>query len=266
MAQEITVFTNAQFGNIRAFKDGQGEPWFIAKDVCDVLGYKNSRDALKKHVDEEDVRVANRDTSAGVRSLNAINESGLYSLILRSNKSEAKEFKRWVTHEVLPAIRKDGGYIYTNGTESAEELMARALITAHSTLERKERIIREQQAVINDLEPKALLAEAIKAADGTCLVGELAKILTQAGFTVGQNRLFVMLREDGYLGKSGCNRNVPLQRYIEQGLFKIKETTVKHDDGHTTIHRTPKVTGKGQLYFLAKYAHVKQLPTEDIDS
>lgn len=258
MVQELSVFSNNEFGSIRAFKDESGEPFFIAKDVCEVLGYKNSRDALKKHVDPEDKGVANRYTLGGEQAINTINESGLYSLILRSRKPEAKAFKRWVTHEVLPAIRRDGAYVYAGGNETTEELLARALKAADEALKRKDEIIAGHEWELSVTRPKAILADAIQAADGTCLVGELAKIMTQAGYKIGQNRLFEKLRNDGYLGKSGCNYNVPLQRYIEQGLFKIKEHVIKHEDGHTTLKRTTKVTGKGQRYFVERYVYNEQ--------
>lgn len=176
-----------------------------------------------------------------------ISEAGFYKLVMKSRSPKAKAFQRWVTHEVLPAIRRDGGYMAPRMDETPEETMARAVLIAQRTIER-------QTALIDEMRPKALFADAVAASDGTCLVGELAKMLTQAGFTVGQNRLFSMLREDGFLGKSGSNRNVPLQRYVEQGLFKIKESAVVHSDGHVSISRTTKVTGKGQRYFMERYA------------
>lgn len=136
--------------------------------------------------------------------------------------------------------------------ESPEQTMARAVLIAQSTIER-------QKSRIAELEPKAMFADAVAASDGTCLVGELAKMMTQAGFKVGQNRLFAILRDDGYLGKSGSNKNVPLQRYVEQGLFRIKETAITHADGHVSINRTTKVTGKGQRYFIDRYCKVQKL-------
>ena len=178
-----------------------------------------------------------------------VSEAGFYSLVLASKKPEAHAFKRWVTHEVLPALRRDGAYVASDGTEDDATLMARALLAAQRTIDRNEQRIAE-------LEPKALFADAVSASDGTCLVGELAKMMTQAGFPIGQNRLFALLRKDGYLGKGGSNRNVPLQRYVEMGLFRVKETAVTHSDGHVTISRTTKVTGKGQRYFIERYCMV----------
>ena len=184
---------------------------------------------------------------------NIVNEAGLYVLVLGSRKPEAHEFKRWVTHDVLPQIRRTGGYIPTSESDSDEDIMARAVLVAQKTIKQKNQQIASQQSRIVELEPKARFADAVAASDGTCLVGELAKMLRQNGMDIGQNRLFRLLQADGYLGKSGSNRNVPTQRAMDLGLFRIKETTVTHADGHTTVSRTPKVTGKGQCYFIDRY-------------
>ena len=178
--------------------------------------------------------------------MTVITEAGMYSAILGSKVEGAKRFKRWVTHEVLPALRRDGAYVASDGDEDDATLMARALLAAKRAIDRKD-------ALIAEMKPKVLFADTVAASDGTCLIGELAKMMTQAGYPIGQNRLFAKLREDGYLGKSGSNRNVPLQRYVEMGLFKIKETAITHADGHVTINRTPKCTGKGQRYFIERY-------------
>lgn len=215
------VFESPEFGTIRAIRGEDGEPWFVAKDVCKVLGYQNASKAISDHVDDEDKLNNESLSSLGQRGGWLVNESGLYSLILTSKLPNAKRFKRWVTHEVLPAIRRDGGYMVARD-ETPEETMARALLIADRALKRKDKLIAEQGAQIEEMRPKALFADAVAASDGTCLVGELAKMMTQAGFTIGQNRLFELLSRDGFLGKSGSNRNVPLQRYVEAGLFKIK--------------------------------------------
>lgn len=244
MSNEIVpqVFESSEFGAIRAMRDANGEPWFVAKDVCDALELSNVTVALQRLDDDERAKF----NLGRQGDTNVVNEAGLYTLILGSKKKEAHAFKRWVTHEVLPALRRDGAYVASDGDEDDATLMARALLAAKRAIDRKDRRIAE-------LEPKALFADAVSASDGTCLVGELAKMMTQAGFTVGQNRLFAILRNDGYLGKSGSNRNVPLQRYVEQGLFSVKETAITHSDGHVTISRTTKVTGKGQRYFIERY-------------
>lgn len=246
------VFSNSEFGDIRVIKGDGGEPWFVAKDVCEILELTNVGQALMRLDDDEKNTITLNDGNKGNPNKAIVNEAGLYSLILASRKPQAKAFKRWVTHEVLPTIRRDGGYMVAKD-ETPEETMARAFIIAQNTIERQKARIKQQTKQIEEMAPKALFADAVSASDGTCLVGELAKMMTQAGFTVGQNRLFAILREDGYLGKCGCNRNVPKQRYIEQGLFKIKETTVVHSDGHVTLNRTTKVSGKGQRFFVERY-------------
>lgn len=252
MNNEIRKF-NFKGAALRTLTDEAGEPWFVAKDVCDVLGYTNASKAINDHVDQEDKLNNESLSSLGQRGGWLVNESGLYSLVLSSKLPTAKEFKRWVTHDVLPQIRKTGGYIPTSESDSDEDIMARAVLVAQKTIERKNQQLQAKDAQIKVLEPKARFADAVAASDGTCLVGELAKMLRQNGMDIGQNRLFRLLQADGYLGKSGSNRNVPTQRAMDLGLFRIKETTVTHADGHTTVSRTPKVTGKGQRYFIDRY-------------
>lgn len=248
---EIQTFSNNHFGTIRAVRGEDGEPMFVAKDVCAALGLGNSRQALAR-LDDDEKGVISNDTPGGEQQMQAVNEPGLYVLVLSSRKPEARAFKRWVTHEVLPALRRDGGYMVARD-ETPEETMARALLLAQGTMERQKRRIAGLEAENEEMRPKALFADAVAASDGTCLIGEFAKMLRQNGVDVGQNRLFAMLRDDGYLGKVGQNRNVPTQRSMELGLFRIKETAITHSDGHVTIIRTPKLTGKGQRYFLERY-------------
>lgn len=239
---------------LRTLTDEAGEPWFVAKDACDILELNNVTEALRPLDDDEksNFRISEVAQNGGRAPL-IISEPGLYKLIMRSRKPEAKEFQRWVTHEVLPQIRKTGGYIPTSESDSDEDIMARAVLVAQKTIERKNQQLQAKDAQIKVLEPKARFADAVAASDGTCLVGELAKMLRQNGMDIGQNRLFRLLQADGYFGKSGSNRNVPTQRAMDLGLFRIKETTVTHADGHTTVSRTPKVTGKGQRYFIDRY-------------
>lgn len=234
---------------LRTLTDEAGEPWFVAKDVCAILEISNPSDALKRLDDDE----RSRFNLGRQGETNIVNEAGLYVLVLGSRKPEAHEFKRWVTHEVLPQIRKTGGYIPTTDADDDMTILAKAVMIGQRTMEAQKRKIAEQQTRIVELEPKARFARAVAASDGTCLVGELAKMLRQNGMDIGQNRLFRLLQADGYLGKSGSNRNVPTQRAMDLGLFRIKETTVTHADGHTTVSRTPKVTGKGQRYFIDRY-------------
>lgn len=244
---KIQTFENADFGAIRV-STVEGEPWFVAKDVCDALGLSNTTEALRNLDDDEVSNISNSEVAQnGGRAARIISEPGLYKLIMRSRKPEAKAFQRWVTHEVLPAIRKTGGYIAAKQDETPEQIMARAVLVAQDTIERQKR-------QLDELKPKAMFADAVAASDGTCLVGELAKMIRQNGVNIGQNRLFAWMREHVHLGKTGSNRNVPTQRAMEQGLFRIKETAVTHSDGHVTINRTPKVTGKGQRYFIDAFA------------
>lgn len=248
MTSEIQSY-NFNGASLRTLTDEAGEPWFVAKDVCDILEISNPSDALKRLDDDE----RSRFNLGRQGETNIVNEAGLYVLVLGSRKPEAHEFKRWVTHEVLPQIRKTGGYIPTTDADDDMTILAKAVMIGQRTMEAQKRKIAEQQTRIDELQPKARFADAVAASDGTCLVGELAKMLRQNGMDIGQNRLFRLLQADGYLGKSGSNRNVPIQRAMDLGLFRIKETTVTHADGHTTVSRTPKVTGKGQRYFIDRY-------------
>lgn len=225
------------------------EPWFVGKDVADVLGYSNSRKALNDHVDAEDKEVL---TSRNVtlenipnRGITVVNESGLYSLILSSKLPSAKKFKRWVTSEVLPALRKTGQYQVKE--LSGQELMAKALIEAQSVLAAKDKQIEE-------MKPKALFADAVATSHTSILVGELAKILKQNGIDMGQKRLFAWLREKGYLIKrQGTDYNMPTQKAMDLGLFEIKEGSYVNGSGVNITTKTPKVTGKGQQYFINKF-------------
>lgn len=253
MNNEIQKF-DFRGASLRTLTDEAGEPWFVAKDVCDILELTNPAVALQSLDEDEKTNLSNSYvwSEPGRRPL-IISEPGLYRLVMRSRKPEAKEFQRWVTHEVLPQIRKTGGYIPTTDADDDMTILAKAVMIGKRTMEAQRQQIAEQQTRIVELEPKARFADAVAASDGTCLVGELAKMLRQNGMDIGQNRLFRLLQADGYLGKSGSNRNVPTQRAMDLGLFRIKETTVTHADGHTTVSRTPKVTGKGQRYFIDRY-------------
>lgn len=222
-----------------------GEPWFVAKDACDILGIDTNH--LREALDDDEItNLRNSEVwNQPGRAPLIISEPGLYKLIMRSRKPEAKEFQRWVTHEVLPSIRKHGAYMTQQTLDKA--------LTSPDFLIQLATKLKEEQEKVKELEPKARFADAVAASDGTCLIGELAKMLRQNGLDIGQNRLFEILRQDGYLGKVGSNRNVPTQKAMELGLFRIKETAVTHSDGHVTINRTAKVTGKGQTYFISRY-------------
>ncbi len=250
----IQVFESAEFGTIRVSTQ-DGEPWFAASDVCSALGIDKTA-ASRLDDDEKGLRLTQ--THGGEQRILFVSEPGFYKLVMRSRKPEAKAFQRWVTHEVLPAIRRDGGYMAAKPDETPEETMARALRIADETMRRQKERIESLSSANAEMRPKALFADAVAASESTCLVGELAKMLRQNGVEIGQNRLFDWLRERGYLGKGGSNRNVPTQASMDMGLFRIKETAVTHSDGRVTINRTPKVTGKGQVYFVEKFLGEKE--------
>lgn len=222
------------------------EPWFVGKDVAEALGYSKARNAIATHIDSEDKKDAPiQGTLGGVQEMTVINESGLYSLVLSSKLPSAKKFKRWVTSEVLPALRKTGQYQVKE--LSGSELMAKALIEAQNVLAAKDKQIEE-------MKPKALFADAVATSHTSILVGELAKILKQNGIEMGQKRLFAWLREKGYLIKrQGTDCNMPTQKAMDLGLFEIKEGSYVNGSGVNITTKTPKVTGKGQQYFINKF-------------
>lgn len=245
---EIKIFSNHEFGEIRTVSI-EGEPWLVGRDVALALGYVKPENALASHVDEEDKTCTLIQGSGSNYKSKAvvINESGLYSLVLSSKLPGAKKFKRWVTSEVLPSIRKHGGYITGQEELSGEELMAKALMFA-------EKKLKEKDAQIHEMQPKALFADAVAASGNSILIGELAKMLRQNGVDMGEKRLFAWMRDNGYLVKrKGTDYNMPTQKSMEMGLFQIKETVVNHASGYTSVNKTPKVTGKGQTYFVNKF-------------
>lgn len=248
----LQQFTSPAFGTIRT-TEIEGEPWFVGKDVAVALGYINPRKALTDHVDAEDKGVTKRDTLGGAQEMTVINESGLYALVLSSKLPGARQFKRWVTSEVLPAIRRHGMYADAPTVEKMlddPDTMIRTLQALKE--EREKRRALEQQAQAD--KPKVLFADAVSASHTSILVGELAKLLRQNGVDIGQNRLFAWLREKGYLiRRTGTDYNMPTQRAMELGLFTIKETAITRSDGSTSVTKTVKVTGKGQQYFIQKF-------------
>lgn len=238
----LQVFKNEQFGTIRTLSI-KNEPWFVAKDVCYILGLTNPTMAINR-LDEDERTKLNLGRQG---ETNIVNEYGLYSLILASRKKEAKDFKRWITHEVLPAIRKTGGYIAGEENLTDDELIAKAMTVLNRKLEQAHKQLEEQK-------PKVLFADSVETSKTSILIGELAKVIKQNGFDIGQNRLFEWLRNNNYLiSRKGTDYNMPTQYSMERGLFEIKETSITHSDGHITINKTPKVTGKGQVYFINKF-------------
>lgn len=243
---DIKIWENPEFGELRIV-DMNGEPWMVGKDVALALGYAKPRNAIAAHVDAEDKKDAPiQGDLGGTQEMTIINESGLYSLVLSSKLPGAKRFRRWVTGEVLPSIRKDGGYIKTAPGMSDADIMAKAILLAQKTID-------GQKAQIAEMTPKALFADAVSASSTSILVGDLAKLIRQNGMDIGQNRLFDWLRNNGYLIRAkGMSWNMPTQRSMDMGLFEVKETSITHSDGHISVNKTVKVTGKGQIYFVNK--------------
>ncbi len=253
---EMKVFENSDFGQIRTAIQGN-EPWFVAADVCRPLEHSNVSMALDRLDDDEKAKL-NLGLPGG--DTNCVNEAGLYALVLGSRKPEAKAFKRWITHEVIPEIRRHGAYLTDEATEaffSNPDTFARLAVKwrdeRHARLAAEEQA-REKQKKIEADAPKVLFADSVAASRSEILVGELAKLLRQNGVPIGQNRLFQRMREDGFLiNRRGTDYNTPTQKSMEMGLMCIKETAITHADGHVTVNRTPKITGKGQVYFINRY-------------
>ena len=244
---ELQVFRNAEFGELTLLEI-DNEPWFVGKEVAEKLGYENTKDSLARHVSVEDRRIIQRSENTTLeipnRGLTIINESGLYSLILGSKLESAKRFKRWVTSEVLPAIRRTGSY---NNQPTGGKLLAMAVLEAQRLLDAKDEEIAR-------MKPKEIFADSVASSHSTILIGELAKILKANGFETGQKRLFETLRQDGFLIKrNGSDYNMPTQKAMELGLFEIKETVITNPDGSIRVSKTTKVTGKGQIYFVNRY-------------
>ena len=234
-----------------------GEPWFVLKDVCKVLDLGTTAKVAER-LDADEKGMNQIHTPGGMQSVTVINESGLYNVILRSDKPEAKPFRKWVTSEVLPAIRKHGAYM-------TPETLQAAILNPDTMIQLCQQLKAEQDkntvlsARVTELEPKGIFADAVRTSNNSILIGELAKIIRQNGVDMGQNRLFEWMRENGYLIRgSRTDRNMPTQRSMELGLFEIKETTICHSDGHTSINKTPKVTGKGQVYFINLFLAEKE--------
>ena len=241
---ELKIFYNAEFGQVRT-TEINGQPYFMGSDIAKSLGYSRPNDAVTQHC-KSTVKHRIATKQGNITEVYFIPESDLYRLIIKSKLPSAEKFEKWVMEKVLPSVRKNGGYIVKQETMTDAELIAKALLVAQKQIE-------ERNKQIEVLQPKALFADAVSASDKSILVGELAKIIQQNGINMGQQRLFAWLRENGYLIKrKGCDWNMPTQYSIELGLFEIKETTITHSDGHISISKTTKVTGKGQIYFINK--------------
>ena len=263
---ELQVFQNTEFGQIRTLAI-ENEPWFVGKDVADVLGY-TKLDAMyrivesedKTEIDPQNIEIAGfprngatLEENPNVRRLILINESGLYSAIFNSKLPSAKKFKRWVTAEVLPAIRKHGAYMTS---ETIEKVLSDpdTIIKIATQLKEEQAKRMLLEVKVEEQRPKVIFADAVSASKTSILVGDMAKLLKQNGVNMGASRFFTWLRDNGFLIKrKGTDWNMPTQKSMELQLFEIKETSIAHSDGHTSISRTPKITGKGQLYFINKF-------------
>ena len=262
---DLQIFNSPEFGAIRTIEK-DGEPWFVGKDVAAALGYKDTVNALKSHVDAEDKGGWQITTQFGERETTIINESGLYSLVLSSKLPNAKKFKRWITSEVIPSIRKHGAYMTPDKLEQVL-LNPDTLMQLAQNLkdEQEKRKALEQQ--IESQKPAVLFTGAVETSKTSILIGELAKMLKQNGINIGPNRLFEWMRQNGYLIKrKGTDYNMPTQRSMEMGLFEIKETAINNPDGSIRISKTPKVTGKGQVYFINLFLSKEEKPCQNSES
>lgn len=248
---DVTIFRKDEFGAVRAVTL-EGEPWFVAADVCRALGLGNSSDVIKRLDEDERTLVSIEGASNGL-PVNAVNEPGLYALILGSRKPEAKAFKRWITHEVIPEIRKTGGYIAGQETMDDDQLLANALIVAQRKIAERNKQLEAANEKIKADAPKVLFAETVEKAETCISIGTLAKILNQAGLDIGERRLFERLRNDKWLNSKGRNWNVPSQKSMDMGLMRVHESTISRSSG-IQINKTPLITGKGQRFFLDLYA------------
>lgn len=253
---QLQIFNSSEFGTVRTVEIS-GEVWLVGKDVAQALGYTNPQKAIRDHVDDEDKGVNELFTVNGTHGI-LINESGLYSLVLSSKLPTARKFRHWVTSEVLPSIRRHGLYAVDellNNPDLMIQAMEQLKAERAKNLQLSEKV--RQDA------PKVLFADSVAASHTSILVFDLAKLLRQNGVNIGGNRLFDWMRQNGYLVKRrGADWNMPTQRSMEMGLFEVKETSVTHSDGHVTVTKTPKVTGKGQVYFVNKFCGQRPDPMQ----
>lgn len=243
----LQIFKNERFGEIQIIQENNKYE-FEATGIAKILGYSNPHKAIIDHCKKDGLTKREViDRLGRKQEKNFISEGNLYRLITHSKLPEAEKFEKWVFDEILPSIRKTGGYIAGEEKLSEDELIAKALVMVNKKLELKEKQLQEQK-------PKVLFANSVEASKTSILIGELAKMIKQNGHDMGQNRLFEWLRNNGYLiSRKGTDYNMPTQKAMNLGLFEIKETTISHSDGHVSISKTAKVTGKGQVYFVNKF-------------
>lgn len=247
---ELQIFNSEEFGQVRTVEIN-GKPYFVANDVARALGYVETAKAIRTHC--KGVSEMDMPSKGGVQRMKIIPEGDIYRLIIRSKLPSAEKFERWVFDEVIPSIRTNGGYIAGQETLSDDDLMAKAILVAQKKIKERDQIIEQQKQKIEADRPKTIFADAVSASHTSILIGDLAKLICQNGYQIGQKRLFQWMRGNGYLMVSGSSRNMPKQKYVEQGLFEIKESNVQNPDGSVRITRTTKVSGKGQLYFVNKF-------------
>lgn len=253
---EIKIFQNAEFGSIRtAVKDDV--IWFVGKDVAQALGYERATKAIQDHVDSEDKDVIPIQDSIGrMQNTPIINESGVYALVFGSKLPTAKKFKHWVTSEVLPSIRKNGGYIHTTAEDTPDVIMAKALLLADATIKEQKAMIEKQAAQIEADAPKVLFADTVITSEDNISIGALAKLLSQKGINTGEKKLFDWLRTNGYLFRRRGGENLPMQKYINSGLMVVEENAIKikakSGTERTIISLQTKITPKGQVYLIDK--------------
>ena len=256
---EVQIFENEEFGRVRTVEI-DGRPYFAATDIATALGYTNPNKAVNDHCRA----ITKRSTpiSGKIQSINFIPEGDIYRLVVRSKLPSAERFESWVFDEVLPSIRKNGGYIAGQESLSDDELMAKAVLVAQKKIAERDAIIAQQSQKIEADRPKTIFADAVSTSKTSILIGDLAKLICQNGHQIGQKRLFQWMRDHGYLMKVGASYNMPTQRYMEQGLFEVKERSIQNPDGSVRITKTTTITGKGQLYFINKFLNKDEIKKE----
>lgn len=244
MTNEIKIFESPEFGRIRTVSDERGEPWFCLADVCKVLGLKQNGVVMR--LEKGVISTEPLSTRGGTQMANFVSEDGLYDVILDSRKPSARAFRKWVTSEVLPQIRRTGGYVPLEEQDDEKTILAKAVRILNRTLEQKDVLLRRKEELIEEQRPKVEFADALTTGDGCILISELAKLLTRNGFVTGRTRLYRWMREHGYIFKRSTE---PIQMWVERGIFAQSVTVIKTNHG-TEERVTTKVTGKGQEYFL----------------
>lgn len=251
----IQQFQHEQFGTIRTTTIN-GEPWFVARDITTALGLDRT---ATRRLDDDEKGVRSMHTPSGEQNMTVISEAGMYSLVMASKKPEAKAFKRWVTHEVLPSIRKTGAYVAGQENMTPEQMLKASMQWLESRIAEQQQQIELQNEMIDVMRPKALFADAVSMSATSIPIGDLAKVLKHSGLNIGRNRLMRLMRNDGYLMKQRSSKNMPTQKAMNLGLLYIEEKTIVDGSGKSLISKQTMVTGKGQTYFHRLYCVAPQL-------